>query len=185
MQIRTPPEILAARRRGQISVAGMGVEPIIEELMRLPWFSVPLARNKLVRALGVEPSPPRSKRGRRPLPHTLKMVRTGGLEPPISCIRNRRVALTLRPEFGIVSGFVSLVARASRPQFKEKAGETPALPGNLGHYRIWSGIRNSNPFLQLGRLRHNLYANAAKNGAVSGNRTRAPTLAMSDSATKP
>ncbi len=37
-------------------VAGMGVEPIIEELMRLSWFSVPLARSKLVGKAGFQPA---------------------------------------------------------------------------------------------------------------------------------
>ena len=36
-------------------VAGTGVEPVIFELMRLAWLSVPLARNNLVGKQGLEP----------------------------------------------------------------------------------------------------------------------------------
>jgi hypothetical protein len=37
-------------------VAGTGVEPVIFELMRLAWLSVPLARNNLVGKAGFQPA---------------------------------------------------------------------------------------------------------------------------------
>ena len=81
-------------------VAGTGVEPVIFELMRLAWLSVPLARNNLVGKAGTRTRvlayPKRGALATRPLP--VNLVGMGGFEPPPPCSQSRWATVTLHPE---------------------------------------------------------------------------------------